>query len=750
VAKLNNPASNTIYEFKAIPDYEKFYSNDSAYGVYQFKTYTDLPHARKSNRTYDLMSETLGEDYSNVSTSIMVGKMPRLSIGQEYKIKAKLIYSSKYKQNQYEVISVEQDVPKTVNDQKKFLSSILTENQVNVLLEAYPNVIDMVMSGEGDQIDLNKTKGIKDYTWNIIKNKIEENFVNADILSLLAPLGISLNKIKKLLDDEPNAHILRQRILNDPYLVADVPGLNFKVADKVALKLNPDLLISDKRVVSFLKTYLKDLGESEGHTWVTRDELELAVKENIIECLDVFQCLLEQEKENSRILHIENDKIGLKYFYDAEKRIYDIIIKISNSVPLVISEEDILSSIEKSETDQGFIYSEEQRNAIINITKNNFSTLGGIAGSGKSSVSRAILNIYSKYNIACVALAAKAAKRLNETTGYNATTIHRLLGAIGYNKFSYDEYNPLPHDLILIDESSMINAFLILSLMKALKPGCKVIMVGDFRQLPPIGVANIFSDLLDKEELQVNSLTQIHRQAARSGIIADSNLIRNGINPVPEKSFKLVHGELEDLFYMFRSSREELNDIAIKTFLKSIESDGLDNVIILTPRKQDCTNSTREINKKIQDILIPDTVPSMEYGKIKYKVGAKIINIQNDYEKMVMNGEMGYVSRFDKNEDGEDVLIAEIEGKEIEYLRTELNKIDLAYALSTHKFQGSQCNTVISIVDNTHFILLSREYLYTTITRSIKRCLVLAEPWAFDTAIETSKSTVRNTWLKNM
>jgi exodeoxyribonuclease V alpha subunit len=744
---LNDAAQtplNTIYEFKAIPNRERYYSNDSAYGVYTFRTFSELPYANKD--PYDL--EVLDKTYSEVYSSVLVGKVPRLNTGQEYKIKAKLVYSSKYKAYQYEAITVEQDTPKTVEDQRKFLGSLLTENQAKVLLEAYPEVIQIVMSGESDKIDLNKTKGIKEFTWNLIKSKIEENFVNADIITLLAPLGISFNKIKKLLNDEPNAHILRQKILDDPYIVVDVPGIGFKQADAIALKLNANLEVSDKRVISFLKTYLKDLAESEGHTFVTYNELEVAVKENIIECEDVFNKLLTDELENPKLLHIYEDKIGLKHFHDVETRIWKIVNQINDSEPLFISDKEIASGIEKSETDQKFLYSDEQKEAIINVTKKNFNLLCGVAGTGKSSVSRAILNIYHTHSIACVALAAKAAKRLNETTGFYSQTLHRLLGAEGFNKFKYDEYNPLPHDLILIDESSMLNGYLILCLLRAVKPGCKIIMVGDSKQLPPIGYANIFSDLLEKENLQVNILTQIHRQAAKSGIITDSNLIRIGINPVPEKSFKTVHGELQDLYYMFRSSREELNDIAIKTFLKTIETEGLDNVIILTPRKQNCINSTKEINKIIQNKLISDDVPFMQYGEAKYKIGSKIINIQNDYDKNVMNGEMGLAKRLDINGEGEDVLVVEFEGREIEYTRPELNKIDLAYALSTHKFQGSQCSTVISILDNTHYALLSREYLYTTITRSIKRCLILAEPFAFDKSVEIDKSNTRNTWLK--
>jgi exodeoxyribonuclease V alpha subunit len=732
------------FEFKAIPVAEKYYSEDTVWGCFVFSTDTDLPKTKQYNH-YDFETNTTSEIYQGT----LIGKMQRLSIGQEYDVKAKLEYSTKYKTYNYTTISIGQDVPQTIDDQRKFLMSVCTQNQVESLLGAYPNIVQEVISGT-ENVDLSKTKYIKEHTWNLIRDRILENYIIADILTMLIPLGVSYAKVKKLLNGEPNPHILKQRLLDDTYVLTDIPGLGFKSVDKIALKLNPDLLISKKRTIAFLKHFLQEVGESEGHTWVKFDVLEIAVKENVIECEEMFKVTIEEQKEFATFLHIEDDKIGLKYLFEIENKIFEILNQVNKSDPLQLTQEEIEDGIRKSEQDQGFVFTEQQRDVLINITKTNVNFLAGVAGTGKSSISRGILNIYKNYSIGCAALSAKAAKRLMETTGFQAQTLHKMLGATGPNKFEYNEKNPLSYNLVLIDESSMLNAFLIWSLLKAVKPDTKIVMVGDHKQLPPLGAGNVFSDLLEKEnEFQVNKLTKILRQAELSGIITDAGMVRNGINPVEKKSFKTVHGELEDLYYMFRSSRDELNDIAIKTFLKTVENIGLDNVIILTPRKKECVNSTREINQKIQNALIGD-VPYMEYGKTKYKIGSKVIHIKNDYEKGVMNGEIGYVNRLDYNENGEQVLIVTYEDKEIAYEKDDLSDIDLAYALTTHRFQGSQCDTVISILDKTHFMLLGREYLYTTMTRSVKRCLILAEPWAFDKAVETEKGASRNTWLKYM
>jgi exodeoxyribonuclease V alpha subunit len=731
------------FEFKAIPVAEKYYSEDTVWGCYVIQTDTEIPKAKQYSH-YDFEANKYEEKYQ----STLIGKMQKLTIGQEYSIKAKLSFSTKYKTFNFETITVGQDIPKSIDDQKKFLMSVCTGNQANTLLELYPNVVEDVIAGN-ENIDLNKTKGIKEATWEKIRTKILENYVIADILSLLIPLGISYNKIKKLLDNEPNPHVLKQRLLEDPYVLANI--ISFKQVDKIAVKLNPDLLVSKKRVIAFIRHYLQELGESEGHTWVTIDNLGSAIKENIIECESIFNEVIDEQRSLETFLHIDGDKVGTKFLWDVERKIFEILTFINNKEPSKITDKEIEEGIVKSEKDQGFCFTEQQKDVLINITRKNVTLLAGMAGTGKSSISRGILNMYKEYSIACAALSAKAAKRLQETTGVFSQTLHKLLGATGANKFEYNEYNKLPYSLILIDESSMLNAHLIYSLLKAVDESAKIVFVGDKMQLPPIGAGHVFSDLLEKDDVfQVNILTKIHRQAERSGIIVDAGMIRNGINPVEKKSFKTVHGELEDLYYMFRSDRDELNSIAIRTFVKTAESEGLDNVIILTPRKKECVNSTREINQKIQKALIGDDVEYMEFGKTKYKIGSKVIHTKNDYEKGVMNGEIGYVNRLDCNNEGEQVLVVDYEDKDIEYTKDDLSDLELAYALTTHRFQGSQCGSVISILDKTHFMLLSREYLYTTITRSIKRCLILAEPWAFDKAVETEKGATRNTWLKYM
>ena len=247
------------------------------------------------------------------------------------------------------------------------------------------------------------------------------------------------------------------------------------------------------------------------------------------------------------------------------------------------------------------------------------------------------------------------------------------------------------------------------------------------------------------------------RQAEKSGILVDANKIRENINPISEKlQPRIIHGELQDMYYMFRSNRQSLFNIAIKTFLKSVETDGIENVVIAVPRRKDCLNSTNEINKVIQNELLGDVQQSIEGFETNFKLGAKVMQTVNDYDKNVFNGEIGYITQIGeryeskKKEEYCVVTYSDICGhdKLIEYTKKELTSLSLAYAMTVHKLQGAGRKTVIGIIDNTHHQLLDNCMLYTLLTRAKKRCLLLAEPSAFLQCIRTSHNH-RNTWLKS-
>lgn len=741
-------------KFKCVPVTERFYSEDSSYGVFVFHTKDDIP------KYDDVPENTFDSDLyaKNTKMSVLAGNMQQLYLGVEYEVTATLEYNAKYKSYQYKPKIVTATKPKSEQQQKCFLKSIVSEKQAETILEHYPNIVQDIVEGN-DNVDVSILKGIGDKTYAKIKEKVLDNYVISDILVLLQPLGVTFSKIKKLISNEPNPTLLKEKLISNPYIMLEIKGFGFKTVDQLALKLNPEIKVSSKRTYAFINYYFTDMGNNQGHTWTTVDSLECAIRDNINECMETFHKIIDSEKEIEKVLHFEGDKVGLLRYYENERNIFGILKSLQSYKSLKISEKDISNGILQSEKDQGFPLTEEQRQLVIKSMNYNVVIVTGSAGTGKTSVSRAILNVYKKanYSISCCALSAMAAQRIIEATGFQASTIHRLLG---YNStgFIYNYENPLNCDVLFVDECSMINAYIFYAVVCAVKEGKKIVLCGDNKQLPPIGYGNVFNDLLHKsEEFTVLKLTKVLRQAEDSGILMDANKIRKGIYPIGQPELKIINGKLKDMIYMFRDTREGMTRIAINTYIKSIQEDGMDNVAIIVPRRKNCENSTDEINKKIVDLVCNKMEKSVKFGNKTFYVGSKVTQMDNNYDKNVFNGEIGYITKIEEvtDENEKNVYITvkytmNNETKYVVYQRKELDQIDFAYALTVHKTQGQSIKTVIIIIDMTHYTLLDTCLLYTAITRAKKRCLLLAEPKAFKMCMENNKSKTRNTWLSIM
>ena len=736
---MNN--SNEEYQFQLVPEFELYYNEDSSFGVYKFTTLNQLPNLAERK---DIINKT--QFYQGT----LSGRMQKLYVGDTYNVTAKLVYNNKYKNWQYEPIAIKAAIPKTIEQQAAFLQSILTKKQTEALLNNYPNIVEDIMNGE-DEVDVSLLKGIGEITYKRIKEKIINNYVISDILTMLQPLGITLRAIKNLEKWERNPVLLKRKLLANPYILTEIRGLGFKRVDAFALKIKPDLKCSYHRLKAYIMYYLQDLGETYGHTWISINILKNNIKDNVIECYDLFDDFLEKDMISEvPLLRIDDGgKIGLRRYYEVEKYIYDKLTSMQQIEPKKVSSDEIFEGICIAEEEQGFELTEEQSQTVVESFKSNFTIISGKAGVGKSCTVRSILTIYdhANYKIACCALSAKAAKVIEESTGFPAKTIHRMLGAKGTNKFTYNENNQLLIDVLFIDEGSMINADIFYHILQAIPTTTKVIICGDNGQLPPIGYGNIFNDLLDmREYFNCYELTKIMRQATDSGIITDANQIRDGLNPIDKPEPKIVTGKLQDMTYMFRDDRETLNNIAIRAYMGAIKTYGTDDTLIGVPRKKDCVNSTARFNEIIQDLLLPDETTIIKCGTRQYKLGAKIIQRVNNYEKNIFNGDIGYITQI--NEDGFTVEFkSDNDSKEVEYENNEIDQIDLAYAMTIHSLQGSGYKAVIVVIDNTHYALLDNCLLYTAITRAKIKCLLLAEPSAFQRCIKTNKTMARQTWL---
>ncbi|MBC5688085.1 AAA family ATPase [Mediterraneibacter sp. NSJ-55] len=681
-----------ILEFKMVPVSERYYNEDTSWGVFNFTTKDKIPE-------YLEYKDPLDDKAVTQKMSTIAGKMQQLYVGSEYLVKARCEYNEKFHQYQYVPISIIAIIPQSQEEQKLFLKSLVSSESIadNILYE-YPNVIEDVMNGGLIDLEYDKIRGVGKKTWDKIRESIIKNYIISDIITLLQPMGVTFNMIKRLLDAEPNPSLLKQKLKENPYImVKAIKGLGFKRIDDMALKIKPDLRVSNHRLTAFIMFYLKECGESGGHTWVYINNLKNAISDTIPECYNLLDDLLE----HNTFLYIEEDKVGSKEYRHIEEKIFNILVSkqnLDNHIVVIEDDNKVDEYIKEAEKEQGFQYTEEQKNVITQSIQSNLIIISGKAGTGKSSISRGILKVYQGFNyrISTCALSAKAAQRITEATGFASSTIHRLLGSQGLNEFTYNFQNPLPTDVLLIDEGSMINAGLFLSLLEAVNDTTRIIICGDHMQLPPIGYGNVFSDIIHRSEFNSYQLTKPMRQAELSGILSDANLIRDGISPLSEPSLKIIRGKLKDMYYMFRDNREALQNIAIQTFLKSIETEDIGEVVIITPRKQNCINSSIELNKIIQEKLLGSESKFISYGETVFKLGAKVMQITNNYEKNIFNGEIGYITYIgEKNEEKKKVKYCEVEyndlavsfdrKKIVEYKMNELSEIELAYAMTCHK-----------------------------------------------------------------
>ena len=744
--------TDDFYKFKFQFIKRIYYNEDNLFGIFYGFTYDKLPSYQEEQVLTD----------KNAYCIIIKGTLPDLIQGCEYVVTAKLTHNKKYG-DQYDVLEIYSLIPMEEKKQFTFLNSIVNnQTVVERLMEEYPNIINDIMNGEED-IDLSRVKGLGEKTWLKLKQTVLDNFAMSDIIVKLRPLGVSMVMIKKLLSSFKSPLLLKKTLETNPYLLTSVNGLGFKKVDELALKMNPEFISDKNRLLAFCKFYLGQIGDQDGHTWVKKDVLLKEASNNVSETLEHFDYILEHPD-----LFIKNDKVGLKKYRVVEEKIFEIIKrKIHNKNNFIFSDEEIKVAIEQAEKEQGFNYVEDQIDAIYKILKSNFSLLVGKAGCGKTSITRAILNAYDnrRLYISSCALSAMASKRISEATLFPAMTIHRTLGCKGPNVFTYTKENHLPTDLVFLDESSMVNMKIFLSLLEATDDNTNILLSGDSRQLPPIGYGNIFSDLCDilpKE--YVAELKTPMRQALKSGILCDANLIRDNISPIFQKELnnpKIIHGELQDMQYRFRETREELFNIAIKLYMNAIKTQSVDDVVIIVPRKSGCINSTFQINKVIQDLLLGDEKNQIEIKDINdpnntivFKLGAKVMQTKNDYDRMVFNGDIGYITYIGVNNKGKSfcqVTIKQPDGTEdnVIYNVSQMKYLDLAYALTSHKCQGQSIKSVICIIDNSHYSLLDSCMLYTMLTRAKEICCLLAEPQAFIQCIKNSHNR-RNTWLSTI
>jgi exodeoxyribonuclease V alpha subunit len=540
-----------------------------------------------------------------------------------------------------------------------------------------------------------------------------------------------------------------KRVKDDPYLVAgELYGVGFKTVDKIAksMGLSQD---APQRIMSGIEFTLKELAD-DGHTCAPEPILIeeckkiLEVEEAII--LSSIEALMAQDRIIKRTIKEEDPPyIWLKFQYHCEIGIAKEIERLSSDISSLRSV-DIDKAIEWIEALQKIKFADMQKVAIVESLRLKLHIITGGPGTGKSTITKAILGITEKITdkIILAAPTGRAAKRMSEITRKKASTIHSLLEFDFINGgFKKNKDNPIVADLVIIDEASMIDNFLMFSLLKAIPTRARVILIGDIDQLPSVGPGNVLRDLIDSEKIPTTMLTKIYRQGEASRIVINAHRINKGIFP------DVTPNKLSDFHFLPAEDAEEILstivDLNSARLPNHYHLNPKEDIQVLSPMKKGPIG-TENLNLMLQARLNPQGEPLEIFGKL-FKEGDKVMQIRNNYQKNTFNGDVGTLIDIDKEDQ---VVAINFDGKEVEYDFSELDEVVLAYAVSVHKYQGSECKAIIMPIHPSHYKLLYRNLLYTGITRGKKLVVLVGSRKAIHMAIGNDHVKKRYTALKEI
>ena len=733
-----------------------------------------------------IVTKTLEDTEYPYEAIKLKGICPTVEYGTTYKVYCKLCEHNEKYGDTYELVYISKCIDISSKDkQKEFLKNVLNENLVDKLFDEYDDVIKLLE--ERDIKSLMKIKGIGNQVALKMIDEYEESKDYSSIYMELGQLGLTHTFIKKLVDFYHSPDTVIDVVRNNPYDLVRVDGVGFKKADEVACKVGIGQY-DIRRIKGFLLHHLNEQGEA-GKSYLNYQELMKALYDTLgFVPEEVVNTTAKQMIDNEDVVVLENGtKIALKRFYDLEKNIMNELLRLqigrikviesdSNEFESELHKDYIPKSfnignwetiIQRVEEKQGFTFTDEQKAAIKLSLDNHVMALTGLAGAGKTSTANGICSLYDNYNILACALSGKASVRITEATGLPASTIHRALGYQN-GQFMFNKDNKLAVDIVLIDEATMINGTLFLSLLEAIPTGAKVIIMGDVQQLTPIGNCQVFADILDSNVLPVVKLTKPHRQALMSGIIPTSIKVANQ-EQIFGNNFEgnEILGELKDMELDITSSKESMSDTIINHFQTEMAKyNDIMEVQVCVPMRLKGELSCYNLNTKIQNIYNPKFNDSKEIEillekknedtkKYLIRVGDKVLNTKNNYKctnvegdtTPVFNGNIGIVKEI---EDNGYCTIDFVGIGEVVFSKTDSKNLELAYACTVHKMQGSGFTSTIVGMDTGSFIMNNSELLYTAITRAKKYCVLVGNNYAISKAIQTKEVKTKQTFLRDM
>lgn len=703
----------------------------------------------------------------------VVGYLPFIKKGDTLKIIGKFVEHKDYGE-QFKIETFEKLMPQTLGALEAYLANgnikgvgpATASKIVNKFGEDTIHVLKFEPQKLAQIRGITKDKAIE------ISESFIENWEVWQIVGFLERFGIGAESAKKVYDLLGINAIAE--IEADPYILIDISrGVDFKQIDQMAIELGIEKE-NQKRVKSGIKYALIKITYN-GHC--------CTLKENLIEYVKTLLNVNEATIENGIINLKVNDEIVVENrdgeewiylysFYNAENQIARNILELDKyrNVKKVSNIEKELNLVEKR-TD--IILSEKQKEAIRAINDNNVTIITGGPGTGKTTIIKSIIEIYKqkKYKIVLCAPTGRAAKRMTETTGEEASTLHRLLeiGKVDEESlFKKDnEYQgaPIDGDIIIVDEVSMVDMFIMSYLLDCIYKGTKLILVGDCDQLPSVGPGSVLKDLITSERIVTVHLDKIFRQAAKSKIIVNAHRVNNGKKFISKEDPEMEEDSKQDFFFIKENNQEKVLEQVLSLcngrLKKFGDYDFFESIQVLSPTKKGLLG-TKEMNKALQEELNPHREGEAEKNSMGaiFRIGDRIMQIKNNYDMYwekknegevevgngVFNGETGTILNI--NEKEKNICVKFDDDKYVWYEFNDLEQIEHSYCITIHKAQGSEFDVVIMIVPQAAPMLLTRNLLYTGLTRAKKLLIIIGNERVIDYMINNVDSKKRNTGLE--
>ncbi len=560
-----------------------------------------------------------------------------------------------------------------------------------------------------------------------------------NLMTLLAPHGVTVNCAARIFNEYGGDSI---RIVKEhPFQLCEVHGFGFKTADKIAQSLGLDPLATERVDAGILYTLKEE--EGGGHLCLNKAKLlkkcaKLLNTDGLTEemlAVRAYALLLESQ------IALYGDDVyrgkTAKVESDVAMRVFELLHASTKLDRTKIAEE--LSQAEKR---IGLSLASEQKEAVITSLSAGLSIVSGGPGTGKTSIQKFILDIYQTLfpegKIICCAPTGRAARRMQESTGHSSTTIHKALGLLAGDDGSYNEPEMLDADLVLVDEVSMVDIYLARNLLLAIPDGTKLVLIGDSDQLPSVGPGAVLSELVRCGHIPVVQLDKVYRQAVGSRIPVNAAIIRhNG-----------THLEYGDDFRLIETNSFALAaEVIERVYAEEVGRYGPENVLVLSPFRAKTETGVNELNLRLQKLANPVRAGQQELqsGRISFRTHDRVMQMQNKGD--INNGDVGRIRSISIDQDESVAELDFGDGRMVEYEVSQLKMLDLAYASTVHKSQGSEYDSIILTLQTGHYPMLKRPLIYTAITRAKKRVTLVGERRALCMAIKTVDAEKRNTNL---